>query len=86
MTANSDTPDQSRHSTDEEYEEAVRQTAYFLWEQDGKPEGQANTYWLRAQERHARQRDYDAWLGEGSSQERAGDDAERGGHTNRPEG
>lgn len=43
-------------------EEAIRLTAYFLWEQDGRPEGGQETYWLRAREQHARQRDCDGLL------------------------
>ena len=38
----------------EEFQEAVRRTAYFLWEQDGRPEGRADEYWQRALEQHAR--------------------------------
>ncbi len=46
-------------------EEAVRRTAYFMWEQDGRPEGGAEEYWFRALEKHRNQRTYDRWLGEG---------------------
>ena len=45
-----------------EDEEAVRLTAYFLWEQDGRPEGRQEEYWLRAREQLARQKDYDDQL------------------------
>lgn len=44
-------------------EEAVRRTAYFLWEQDGRPFGREAFYWERAREMHRRQRDYDHMLG-----------------------
>ena len=71
MTASSDMPDDPLGGDDEEFEEAVRQTAYFLWEQDGKPEGRAPEYWLKARERHIRQRAYDLWLSEGSPDGRA---------------
>ena len=30
-------------------EEAIRERAYHLWIADGKPEGQADIYWLNAQ-------------------------------------
>ena len=30
-------------------EEAIRERAYHLWIADGQPEGQADTYWLKAQ-------------------------------------
>ena len=35
-------------------EAAVRETAYFLWEQDGRPEGKEEEYWLRALEQFKR--------------------------------
>lgn len=47
-----------------EFEEAVRLTAYFLWEQDGRPQGRAEEYWRRALEKHRNERTYDRWLGE----------------------
>lgn len=28
--------------------EDIRNTAYLLWEQDGRPEGRADEYWYRA--------------------------------------
>jgi hypothetical protein len=49
-----------------ELAQAVRATAYFLWEQDGRPPGRSFDYWLRAKEIHARQIAYDRWLEEGS--------------------
>ncbi len=51
---------------DTELAHAIRDTAYFLWEQDGRPEGHAVDYWLRAKEMHLRQLAYDRWLAEGS--------------------
>ena len=48
--------------TDNEDEEAIRLTAYFLWEQDGRPEGQQDEYWRRAREMRARERAYDGLL------------------------
>jgi hypothetical protein len=51
--------------------EAVRATAYFLWEQDGRPEGRAMDYWLRAKDMHQRQLAYDRWLAEGAPEGRA---------------
>jgi hypothetical protein len=48
--------------TVEDEEEAIRLTAYFLWEQDGRPEGRQEEYWLRAREQHARQKDFDGLL------------------------
>jgi hypothetical protein len=49
-----------------ELAQAVRATAYFLWEQDGRPEGRSFDYWLRAKEMTQRQLAYDRWLAEGS--------------------
>jgi len=50
----------------DELNETIRRTAYFLWEQDGRPEGQADHYWELAREKHLRQRAYDLWLAEGA--------------------
>jgi hypothetical protein len=51
--------------------EAIRRTAYFLWEQDGRPDGRAQHYWLRAKEAHLRQLAFDRWLAEGGPEGRA---------------
>ena len=56
---------------DNDEAEAIRQTAYFLWEQDGKPAGRAEHYWSLARERHLRERAYDLWLEEGSPPDKA---------------
>ncbi len=34
----------------EDFETRVRHRAYFLWEQDGKPEGRQDEYWHRARD------------------------------------
>jgi len=47
-------------------EEAVRRTAFFLWQQDGSPPGRELDYWERAIEQHIRQLAYDKWLAEGT--------------------
>ncbi len=46
-------------------DEAVRRTAFFLWEQDGRPAGRELYYWEKALEQHIRQLAYDRWLAEG---------------------
>ena len=46
-------------------EEAIRFTAYFLWEQAGRPEGREQEYWLRAIERYQRQAECDRLLDDG---------------------
>jgi hypothetical protein len=43
-------------------EEEVRMTAYFLWEQDGRPEGRDEHYWWAALEKIARQKSAEALL------------------------
>lgn len=40
----------------EKFSEEVRQTAYFLWDQDGRPSGRADEYWYRALDQHIRAR------------------------------
>lgn len=52
-------------------DEAVRRTAFFLWEQDGRPAGMELHYWEKALEQHIRQLAYDRWLAEGSPADRA---------------
>ena len=49
-----------------ELAQAIRATAYFLWEQDGRPDGRAVDYWLRAKQMHQRQLAFDRWLAEGA--------------------
>ena len=56
---------------DADLAEAIRRTAYFFWEQDGRPEGRAQDYWLKAKEAHLRQLAFDRWLAEGSPPGRA---------------
>jgi hypothetical protein len=41
------------------FEQAVRDTAYFLWENDGRPAGREQEYWFRALEQCLRERKYD---------------------------
>ena len=58
---------------DTQLAEAIRRTAYFLWEQDGRPDGRAIDYWLRAKDAHLRRLAYDAWLAEGAPPEAPGE-------------
>jgi hypothetical protein len=46
------------------FEQSVRETAYFLWEQDGRPDGAEHEYWFRALDRCLRQREADRLLNE----------------------
>lgn len=34
---------------DNDREQRIREQAHSLWEQDGRPEGRAEEYWLRAE-------------------------------------
>jgi hypothetical protein len=52
-------------------EQAVRERAYFLWEQDGFRDGRAEEYWRRALDQHIRERAYALWQREGSPEGRA---------------
>lgn len=55
----------------ENFDLMVRDTAYFLWEQEGRPEGRADEFWYRALEDHFRARAYAIWLAEGRPDGRA---------------
>lgn len=50
---------------DPAFDQKVRETAYFLWEQDGRPEGREQDYWDRALERTLREHDADRKLQDG---------------------
>lgn len=52
-------------------EQEVRERAYSLWEQDGRPNGANETYWHQALDQHLRQRAYALWQREGSPDGRA---------------
>ena len=49
---------------DKDFESRVRDTAYFLWENDGRPLGREKEYWFAALERCLRQREADSLLQE----------------------
>ncbi|TPG53422.1 DUF2934 domain-containing protein [Roseomonas nepalensis] len=52
-------------------EQQVREHAYRLWEQDGRPEGMADDHWRRALDQHLRERAYVLWQQEGCPAGRA---------------
>lgn len=54
-------------------DQAVRERAYSLWEQDGRPEHRAEEYWHRALDQHLRERAYVLWQQEGSPEGGADD-------------
>ena len=51
-------------------EQAVRERAYALWDQEGRPEGRADEHWQRALDQHLRERAYALWQQEGSPEGR----------------
>jgi len=55
-------PYRDEPAEDDVFREAVRRTAYFLWEQAGRPHGRHQEYYLQALEQHRRNRKYDDWL------------------------
>jgi len=61
MNERSDGPDPW---TDPDFDQDVRNTAYYLWEHDGRPEGRENEYWFRALEQCLRRRRADRDLQE----------------------
>ena len=48
--------------TIEAFNNAVRDTAYFLWEQDGRPEGRGEEYWQRALKLKVREMAANEWM------------------------
>jgi hypothetical protein len=44
---------------DRDFDHAVRETAYFLWEQAGRPAGREQEFWFEALQRSLRQRQAD---------------------------
>lgn len=65
MDMASDTHDPLDPWRDPSFEQAVRDTAYFLWESDGRPVGREQEYWFRALEQCLRQRRADGDLQQG---------------------
>ena len=57
--------------TKEDLDRIVRERAYFLWEDQGRPEGGSDQRWLLAQEQQLRERAYGLWEQEGRSDGRA---------------
>lgn len=50
---------------DHEFNQKVRETAYFLWEQSGRQSGREKEYWFIALDRCLREREADQLLLEG---------------------
>lgn len=47
---------------DREFDQKVRETAYFLWDQAGRPWGREQEFWFIALERGLREREADELL------------------------
>lgn len=47
-------------------EQAVRDRAYALWDEEGRPDGHAQDHWHRALDQHLRERAYVRWQQDGS--------------------
>jgi hypothetical protein len=47
---------------DPEFEQRVREMAYFLWTHAGRPSGQEKPFWYEALERSLREREADGLL------------------------
>ncbi len=61
----------SNSETQADLEQAVRERAYVLWEQDGCPSENPEEHWHRALEQHLRERAYVLWEQEGRPEGRA---------------
>ncbi len=57
--------------TGEHLRQCVRESAYRLWEADGRPDGRADEYWHCAYDQHIRERAYRLWKHEGCPEGRA---------------
>jgi hypothetical protein len=55
--------------TKEGLEQEVRERAYLLWDEHGRPEGRTEEFWARALDEHLQKRAYTLWTQDGDSQE-----------------
>jgi DUF2934 family protein len=58
-------------------DQIVRDRAYSLWEQEGRPDGRADEHWQRAQEQHLQERAYTLWEQEGRPERRTDEHLDR---------
>lgn len=58
-------PDADDPWIDKDFESQVRDTAYFLWENEGRPHGREKDYWFAALDKCLRQRKADKLLRKG---------------------
>jgi len=61
------------YGTRQGLEKVVAVRAYFIWQQEGCPDSQAEQHWFRALDQHIRERAYFLWLNEGCPEGRAGE-------------
>ncbi len=54
-------------------DQVVRERAYLLWEQAGRPDGCADDFWHQAQQQRFCERAYALWEREGSPEGKAGE-------------
>ena len=59
--------------TPQGFEKVISERAYFIWQNDGCPHGQADEHWYRALCEHLRERAYFLWLADGCPEGRAGE-------------
>jgi hypothetical protein len=67
----------ARAQTKASLDEIVRERAYALWEQEGRPEGRAAEHWQLAQEQHLQERAYALWEQEGRPEGRTDEHLDR---------
>ena len=79
-------PDADDPWIDKDFESAVRDTAYFLWENDGRPLGREKDYWFAALDRCLRQREADALLQQEPRDQAGGGGRSNGGNASRQNG
>jgi len=63
--------------TKESLNRIVRDRAYLLWEQEGRPEDRADEHWQRAQEQHLHERAHALWEQEGCPEGRTDEHLDR---------
>jgi hypothetical protein len=63
--------------TKESLDHIVRERAYILWEQEGRPAERADDHWRRAQEQHLQERAYALWEQQGHPEGRTDEHLDR---------
>ncbi|MFE0756985.1 DUF2934 domain-containing protein [Inquilinus sp. NPDC058860] len=63
----------AQSQTKQGLDQAIRERAYFLWQQESSPHGHAVEYWDRARQQHLRESAYLLWQQEGCPEGRAGE-------------